>query len=703
MGVACIVPVIGSVELLAFSFSLTPKMDYRISDRYDHLSELFLSHNMTCEATAATALSIKYLVHELSLITDASACDMKESEILLCIDENLVRRCPISFSSDWPESSSSRCRALLFKLAYLLKGDLSTSMYFKSQFAGTVTFSTWPNMKVLYAICGDDNSSPVKNIICNAFLGDKAQSDKRMFCLLSQVTKIFIWEFIRTCDCCDKNELAIVQDAVDVAITFFDDHGDPVPCIELNAMAAMAVLSDDKSLSYTKSLLSEALRRCQGAKDLGLTSEVYYARLYFFYLHVLAFDQDPKELLEQHRDPPILTSALPSKGYDEIVQICSDCLLKLVQDDPSSNEMMINSLVILLAKSHLMLDYEGCSTGSILTFLQYLPVNWETGLNISILRYSHTLNLLGEENYHELGVLLKKMQLDQSFSDFVNTMLQDKGSGNFDEYTAQQCSDIFVHALRLEIHVKLSDISELSRHVQDIESLVSQLSELDTGDFHLTRISFIVHELWIVSCYIFLYGYYDRIGHSLMSLKYLRGYCYYSQRILETLEHWQRRDDRPGQQLISLYQICCSHTFTFHLSARISDCYMLLSSLYTRLGDPHRSLKYALQSAETLGVSSSNTIKVNLRTSIVDLFGGFLDNNRPMTYRQRRAVRSCINALLLARPFMSADECIFVSSRMGLSFTEVPINNRSDIEKDWIRETVKDLVICTFTFALPNN
>jgi hypothetical protein len=701
-------PFIASIELLALSFSLTHNIDYRISDRYVHLSKLFLSRNMILEATVATAFSIRYLVYELNLITDLSAYDEKESEILLCIDENSARQCPLSLSSDWPESISSRCRALLCKLAQLLKGDISTSIFFKSHYAGSVTISTWPNMKFLYDICGDGNSSTVKNIICNAFLGDKGQIDMHTFRLLSQVTKIFIWEFIRSfdLDCCGINKVAIVEDAVDVVLAFFDDHGDQVSCIELNAIAAIALSPDDKSISYTKSFLSEALRRCQGAQDLGLISKVYYARLYFFYLHVLSFDQDPKEQ-EQHRDLPILTSPLPSKGYDEILQICSDCLLQLVQDDLSSNEMMINSLISLLTKSYLMLDYEGCSVRYLsLLDLQRLPSNRENRLNLSILRYSHALNLLGGENYHELCAVFDEIQLDKSVSDVTRNMPKDSDRlfslmrhDNFDEYSAQLCSDILMHALRLEICVNLSEIAELAINVHDIDFLVLQLSDYNTGVGRRAQNSFIfivnfVHELWIISCYKFLYGYYDRIGHVLLSMKYLRQYCYHSQKILKNLDQWLRCNDRPGEQWMSLYQICCSRTFTFHLSARISDCYIRLSAFYTQLGDTHKSMRYSLSSAETLGVSSSN-MKINRRTSIVDLFGAFSYNSR-MTYRQRRSVRSCFNSFLLALPFASADEYILdlAKTKLGVICDETMV---SAIDTDWIREVVKDLVIRTFT------
>jgi hypothetical protein len=711
--VACIMPFIASVELLVLSFSITRKPDYTISDQYAHLSKLFLSHNMIREATVATALSIRDLVYELSLVTYPSAYDGNDIKIPLCIDENSVRQCPISFSSEWPESFSSRCRALLYKLANLLKAELSTGMYVESFFTDRVPTSTWPRIKVWVDVCGDDNSSLLKNIIRKVFLSDKEQSDKRMFRFLSQVTKIFLWDFIRTFDCCGINEVGIVRDAMDAAIACFENHGDLVSCIELNTIVAVALSPDDKSISYTKSFLCEALRRCQGAQDLGLTYMVYYAQLSFFYLQVLSFDRNPKLLIEQYmnRYLPILTSPLPSKGYDKIVEICNDCLLKLVQDDPSSNETMMNSIITLLTKSYLMLDYEGCSAGYRTLDLKRLPSNWDNRLPISILRYSHAFNLLGGGKYHELGPLFAEIQVDKSFSHITrNNMPHDSDRlvslmlhGDFNECCAQLCSDILMHAVRLEIFVNLSDVAELSLiHVQDIDSIVRRLSDYDTGVGLRAQNSFtfivqFVYELWIMSCCSFLCGYYDRTGHVLMSIKYLRQYCYHSEKVLKSIDPL-RCNDCPGQHsMISLYQICCSHAFSFHLSARISDCYIRLSTLYAQLGDTHKSMRYSISSAEMLGVSSSN-MKINRRTSITTFMDGFSYNSE-ITYRLRRTKRSCFKSLLLALPFASADEYILDFSKAGLNVI-CDETEKSEIDTDWMQETVKDLLIRTFTFFI---
>ena len=86
-------------------------------------------------------------------------------------------------------------------------------------------------------------------------------------------------------------------------------------------------------------------------------------------------------------------------------------------------------------------------------------------------------------------------------------------------------------------------------------------------------------------------------------------------------------------------------------------------------------------------------MKIHCRTSIVELFDGFSYNSR-ISYRQRRSVRCCIDSLLLALPFASADENIFDLSRKRLGVIELTI--KIPIDMDWIQETVKDLVIRTF-------
>lgn len=692
-------PFIANISLVEMSFSLPRKIEYRISERYAHLSKLFQTHGMILEAATATALSVRYLVSELSLVIDLRMYDVKDSDFLLSIDETSVQQSSLRFPSYWPESFTSKCRPLLLKLVQLLRGDLSRSINLKELFSESVSASTWPFMKELCATFDDVDTAPVTKIIASTLFGKAIAVDSNILRLCADAAKVFFWEFIRNFD---DYEPAVVEDTLDAVVTFFHDHGDFVSCIELNAITAVALSNDNKNKPHARRYLHEALRWCEGTQRLGATSMVYTAGMNLFYLQVLSDVQDvnPQRQLQDHA---LLISPLPSRGYDEITYLCCDCLRTLAKTDPLSYTVEINRMISLLTKVSMIMDYFGCTVGFVCTNFEAYLSHGVDRLHVSILRYANAFNLLGEENYYKLGDFFNETKIDRALSDSVRIMPQDSKrflrlmqQRDFDESGSQLCSDIFMHTIVLEISAYLSNVEDLSCNVQNIDRLAVKLSDFDVENVmtqnSLTFPLQIIHELWMISCYNFIYNYYDKLGHILMAYYYVRRSCLSFQRILKRLERLKCRDESPGLMWKTFHQIFCSRTFSFHISARISDCYMRISSLHTRLGDPHKSKSFALLSAEMLGASFPSS-KLNRGILGVDLFKGLSYKNQ-ITYRVSRSVRFYIESLLLALPFDSMDVSTFdfFWTRLGLIMDEVSLRNRTEIDADWMRETIKDLL-----------
>ena len=657
---------------------------------------------MMREAVVAIALSIRYLVQELSI--SSSANNRTASEVLLYIDEHLVNQSPVSFSSFWPESFSSRCKAWVYKLAKYLKDDLSTSNRFVIPSGDSNPAAMWPLLKLLKIVTDEDQSISIRKVIQYAFFGYQTDTDTHTSHLFTEVTKAFIWACARNFDYNNITERDKLNDAVDGAVSFFDVHLDQVSCAEIYAITAVALYSEENCKSHAKCFLREALRRCShAAKDLGVTSLVYCASIDFSLLHFRSDDQEPKPLTTEV-SLPLLTDRLPSKGYDAIAQVC-DQLWTAVVHDEHMDERLVQSVISLLTKAILMLDFEGHSVSSTLNFVQLVPSMYNRSLYMSMLKYAHGLNLLGAELYEELRTFLYGIKLDEglpdgNYMDIANKMSQNldqiseviRHQRQLDNVSTRLCSEIWLQGLELEVMAHLHEPADLTDFHQHIQLSLGRHTTQDPSYSFL----WFVYQHFIISCYTFLFAYYERTGYLLRALTYLQLCCDHTQTFLKTVQHWQPQNDPSSQNSEWLHRLWSPHTFILHLSARFGNMYMHLSSLYRRLGNPRKAMNYSLWSAETLGALPNN-FRFSRQSSIIDLFAGFAhDGSR--TYRQTRSVRACIESFLLSQPFASADRDIVQLAKKKPSDigAYLRVYNQGKRDIDWLRETAKDLLTREF-------
>ncbi len=92
--------------------------------------------------------------------------------------------------------------------------------------------------------------------------------------------------------------------------------------------------------------------------------------------------------------------------------------------------------------------------------------------------------------------------------------------------------------------------------------------------------------------------------------------------------------------------------------------------------------------------STQMKTKIN-RRMLIDVLSEGLSCNGRSTYRLSRCLRSYIEAALLSLPFDLINTFVLdlFRTRINVIFDEVFAKNQANIDQDWKRETIKDLLL----------
>jgi hypothetical protein len=528
--------------------------------------------------------------------------------------------------------------------------------------------------------------------------------------MLKDVMRSFIWELARSLDF--KTDLTTMkinfQGVFDEVISFYDSHEDPVSCLEFNALAAVALYSDNQKKSYAMHFLSEALRRCHAMRDIGVHESAYILALDIC-LWSLSIDDGVSTCSTTSNDFPLLNPPPPRKVVDSIardIYFYDDKFVTIFREETNLDDTIARAAITLLTKASLILEYEGYSARSPLKCLSMIPSKWGKRSKFLLAKYVHGRILLGGQlqDMMEQGELPHQSFADEVIADlscnlghFRSLVPRDNVEGE----CVQLCSDILSLSFTLAAMAVGPPKQGFSTSAPKLESLVQRLSEADMGDIDRFNkwpsLAFrFVCKLVISLCYEFLYRHYERTGNFLRALKYLRISCSESQNLLNILSRQVGPFSTPLSDFFRIYQ---SKAFYMYIGSRVGTELSEMASLYTQLGNPSKSLRYTLWAAETIGALSGD-FRLSSRASVQDTLHG-LSINHPRTYRQRQCVRAVFESFLLSSPYSKVN--ISLLGAIELHFHRSDENQFQYEEKyydlrifSWLREMVKDFIARAF-------